>query len=127
MITLSKLYGTKEIWGIPFGYRGFYSTELRMIKLNEDMVQNIHHEGGTIIGSSRGGFDGKMICDAIESYGFNQVYIIGGDGTHRGALEVFKELKRRKARISVVGVSNCFHMCLETITNNIFLGLATDS
>lgn len=104
VFTLSRLYGTKEIWGIPFGYRGFYSTELRMKKLTQEMVQNIHHEGGTIIGSSRGGFNRKMICDAIESYGFNQVYIIGGDGTHRGAFEIFKELKKRKTKVSIVGV-----------------------
>ncbi len=77
-----------------------------MKKLTEEMVQNIHHEGGTILGSSRGGFDGKMICDSIESYGFNQVYIIGGDGTHRGAFEIFKEMRKRKARVSIVGVSN---------------------
>lgn len=104
VITLSKLYGVREIWGVPFGYRGFYSTDMQMIRLTEDMVQYIHHEGGTIIGSSRGGHDTEMICDAIESYEFNQVYIIGGDGTHRGALKIFEELKRRKAKVSVVGV-----------------------
>lgn len=104
VITLSKLYGVREIWGVPFGYRGFYSTDMEMIRLTEEMVQYAHHEGGTIIGSSRGGHDTKMICDAIESFEFNQVFIIGGDGTHRGALKIFEELKLRKAKVSVVGV-----------------------
>ncbi len=105
VITLSRMYGVKKIFGIPFGYRGFYSTDSALIPLDVSKVQYVHHEGGTIIGSSRGGHDTKLICDAIQSYGFNQVYIIGGDGTHRGALKIFQELKRRKARVSVCGVS----------------------
>lgn len=33
-----------------------------------------------------------------------QLYIIGGDGTMRGAVEIFEELKQRKLYISVVGI-----------------------
>lgn len=105
VITLSRMYGVKKIFGIPFGYRGFYCTDSALIPLDVPKVQYVHHEGGTVIGSSRGGHDTKLICDAIESYGFNQVYIIGGDGTHRGALKIFQELQRRNARVSVCGVS----------------------
>ncbi len=105
VMTLKKMYGVKEVWGVPFGYRGFYCTNMEMRLLDERMVQYIHHEGGSILGCSRGGHDTKMICDAIESYGFNQVYIIGGDGTHRGALRIFNEMKKRKAKVVVTGVS----------------------
>lgn len=114
VITLSKLYGVKNIWGVPFGYRGFYSTDMDMIRLTEDNIQYIHHEGGSFIGSSRGGHDTKMICDAIESYDFNQVYIIGGDGTHRGAVKIFEMLKERKAKVSIIGLP-------KTIDNDIAL------
>lgn len=33
-----------------------------------------------------------------------QVYIIGGDGTMRGMVEIFNEIKRRKLNISVAGI-----------------------
>jgi 6-phosphofructokinase 1 len=46
-------------------------------------VAMIHHEGGTILSSSRGGFDLDKIVDQLIKKGINQLYIIGGDGTHR--------------------------------------------
>lgn len=52
-------------------------------------MEDIHHMGGTILGSSRGGHDTLMIVDAIIDFGFNMVFIIGGDGTHRGAIKIF--------------------------------------
>lgn len=114
VMTLKRMYGVKEVWGIPFGYRGFYSAELELVKLDPQNVQYIHHEGGSLLGSSRGGHDTKLISDAIESYGFNQVYIIGGDGTHRGAFQIAKEMKKRKAKVVIAGVStleplSCMH------------------
>lgn len=51
-------------------------------------VENIHHEGGTILGSSRGGFDMDKIVEFIKSKGIRQLYVIGGDGTHRGAFKI---------------------------------------
>eukprot|EP00177_Eucheuma_denticulatum_P008805 GFKZ01015991.1.p1 GENE.GFKZ01015991.1~~GFKZ01015991.1.p1 ORF type:complete len:598 (+),score=78.33 GFKZ01015991.1:131-1795(+) len=114
VITMSLMYGVKHISGIPYGYRGFYSTQLRIMDLTPDKVQGIHHEGGSILGSSRGGHDTKRICDSIMSMGYNQIYIIGGDGTHRGAVKIFEELKKRKYMASVVGVP-------KTIDNDIAL------
>lgn len=47
-------------------------------------------EGGTSIGSSRGGFELEKIVDEIEKRGVNQVYILGGDGTHKGIFKIYK-------------------------------------
>lgn len=104
VITLKQMYHVPTVYGIPFGYRGFYSTKLSMKELTEESVSAIHHEGGTIIGSSRGGHDLKRICDSIITFGFNQIYIIGGDGTHRGALRIFEELRLRQYCASVIGI-----------------------
>lgn len=68
------------------------------------MVQDIQLQGGTILGSSRGGFKGKEIVEALIAKGINQVYLIGGDGTHRGILELSKEIESRKLKIAVVGL-----------------------
>lgn len=114
VITLEQIYRVRSISGIPFGYRGFYSTHMEIINLNSDKVQSIHHEGGSILGSSRGGHDTQRISDAIVAMGYNQVYIIGGDGTHRGAIKIADELKRRRYMGAVVGIP-------KTIDNDIAL------
>ena len=68
------------------------------------MVKNIHKFGGTILGSSRGGFNKDKILDEIEKKGINQVYIIGGDGTHRGINELINRACERRMVVSFVGI-----------------------
>ncbi|XP_028764807.1 ATP-dependent 6-phosphofructokinase 2 [Neltuma alba] len=99
---LWHLYGVREIFGIVAGYRGFYSMEPRL--LNPKLVHDWHKKGGTVLETSRGGFDLEKIVDAIEKRGFNQVYIIGGDGTMRGAVKIYNEIKRRKLKVAVAGI-----------------------
>ena len=65
-ITLEE-YGVDDIKGIRYGFRGFFEQEgeLRQpIKLTSDLVETIHLEGGSILGSSRGGSDTSDIVDA---------------------------------------------------------------
>lgn len=64
--------------------RGFYSEPL--LPLNPDTVGKVHLEGGTFLGSSRGGFELEKILECFQLNKLNQVYVIGGDGTHRGAM-----------------------------------------
>ena len=75
---------------------GFYSGEEYWIKLYEKYVRELQYHGGTILGSSRGGFDADKIIQALVSKGINQVFVIGGDGTHRGIAVLAEELKKRK-------------------------------
>ncbi|KAL2245052.1 UNVERIFIED_CONTAM: ATP-dependent 6-phosphofructokinase 2 [Sesamum indicum] len=102
VVGLWELYGVREIFGVRAGYRGFYSSE--PVELNPKSVHGWHRNGGTVLETSRGGFDLEKIVNAIENRGFNQVYIIGGDGTMRGMLEIFNEIKRRKLNIVVAGI-----------------------
>ena len=46
--------------------------------------------GGTFLGSSRGGFNLDKIMIYLEKKVIRQLYIIGGDGTHRGAYSIHK-------------------------------------
>ncbi|GAB2246559.1 hypothetical protein Droror1_Dr00002052 [Drosera rotundifolia] len=50
------------------------------------------------------GFDLEKIVDAIQTHGFNQVYIIGGDGTMRGAVKIFEGISRRKLNIAIARI-----------------------
>ncbi|KAL6197758.1 hypothetical protein ACLB2K_033363 [Fragaria x ananassa] len=102
VLALWDLYGVRQIFGIKAGYRGFYS--MNPIQLDPKLVHNWHKNGGTVLETSRGGFDLHKIVDAIQNRGYNQVYIIGGDGTMRGAVEIFHEICRRKLKIGVTGI-----------------------
>ncbi len=66
VMSLYYNYEAKEIWGVKWGYKGFYSGEDCWMKLEPKIVKNIHKLGGTILGSSRGGFDADKILDALE-------------------------------------------------------------
>lgn len=99
---LSHMYGVNKILGIEGGYKGFYARNT--IQLTDKFVNDIHKRGGTILGTSRGGHDTVKIVDSIEDRGINQVYIIGGDGTQKGASVIFEEITRRGLKVAVVGI-----------------------
>ena len=85
---LNNMYGVRNILGIQGGYKGFYSKNT--ITLTPKVVNDIHKRGGTILGTSRGGHDTTKIVDSIQDRGINQVYIIGGDGSQKGAAVIFE-------------------------------------
>lgn len=99
---LHYMYGVSRVMGIDGGYRGFYSKNT--IPLTPKVVNDIHKRGGTILGTSRGGHVTKKIVDSIQDRGINQVYIIGGDGTQRGAAVIFEEIRRRGLNVAVAGI-----------------------
>ncbi|KAL6006039.1 ATP-dependent 6-phosphofructokinase 3 [Asimina triloba] len=114
---LNYMYGVNRILGIELsvsitsmfrecswqgGFRGFYARNT--VNLTPKFVNDIHKRGGTILGTSRGGHDTSKIVDSIQDRGINQVYIIGGDGTQKGASAIFEEIKRRGLKVVVAGI-----------------------
>ncbi|XP_022897562.1 ATP-dependent 6-phosphofructokinase 6-like [Olea europaea var. sylvestris] len=99
---LHHMYDVTRVLGIVGGYRGFYSKNT--ISLTPKFVNDIHKRGGTILGTSRGGHDTKKIVDSIQDRGINQVYILGGDGTQKGAAVIFEEIRRRGLKVAVAGI-----------------------
>ncbi|KAJ4750213.1 ATP-dependent 6-phosphofructokinase [Rhynchospora pubera] len=110
---LYDMYGVKTILGIEGGYRGFYARNT--INLTRKTVSDIHKRGGTVLGTSRGGHDTTKIVDSIQDRGINQVYIIGGDGTQKGASVIFEEVQRRGLKVAVVGVPKTIDNDIEVI------------
>ncbi|KAF6149928.1 hypothetical protein GIB67_008649, partial [Kingdonia uniflora] len=99
---LNYMYGVDDVLGIEGGYRGFYSRNT--ITLTPKSVNDIHKRGGTFLRTSRGGHDTKRIVGSIQDRGINQVYIIGGDGTQKGASVIYKEVEKRGLQVSVAGI-----------------------
>ncbi|KAG0623473.1 hypothetical protein M758_3G177000 [Ceratodon purpureus] len=107
-------YGVTNIRGISNGYRGFFEEDLHDIPLNRKIVQNIHLEGGSVLGVSRGGARTTDIVDSIEKKNINMLFVLGGNGTHAGALAIHNECHERGMKVVVVGVP-------KTIDNDILL------
>ncbi|VFQ82638.1 unnamed protein product [Cuscuta campestris] len=99
---LHNMYGVNKVLGIELGFKGFYSRNT--VTLTPKDVNDIHKRGGTILGTSRGGYVTSKIVDSIQDRGINQVYIIGGDGTQKGASVIFEEIRKRGLKVSVVGI-----------------------
>ncbi|CAL9773227.1 unnamed protein product [Musa acuminata subsp. burmannicoides] len=99
---LYGMYGVRKVLGIEGGYKGFYSSNTT--DLTQKSVNDIHKRGGTILCTSRGGQDTLKIVDSVEDRGINQVYIIGGDGTQKGASVIFEEIQRCGLKVAVAGI-----------------------
>jgi len=99
------VYGVREILGIQYGFEGLDPAfGHKPIGLTPDGVMNIATFGGSILGSSRGKRDVKVMANRLEALGVNILYVIGGDGSQRGAQAIHEELQQRGSQIAIVGV-----------------------
>jgi 6-phosphofructokinase 1 len=108
-MSLKFSYEAEKVFGIRWGYKGFYTNNFEhWFELTPSSVSDIHKFGGTILGSSRGGFsgdeDGLKILKALKKRRINQVYIIGGDGTHRGIYKLTQLAIEQGINITFAGV-----------------------
>jgi 6-phosphofructokinase 1 len=105
VMELHYLYGVRKIVGFCSGYQGFIAKYGRAVMdLTPQSVAQINEHGGTILGSSRGKQDREEIVDCLERMGINVLFVVGGDGTLRGAHCIAEEVAARGIKISVVGI-----------------------
>ncbi|MBB5870573.1 6-phosphofructokinase 1 [Allocatelliglobosispora scoriae] len=105
VLELTNHYGVKRIFGFRNGYQGFISKYGREVtELSPQSVRGINEYGGTILGTSRGEQDPYEIVDCIEHLSINVLFVIGGDGSMRGALRLAEVVAERGLKIAVVGV-----------------------
>ncbi len=105
VMELHYRYAVRTIFGIRYGYQGFipkYGHEALMLTPQE--VEDIHEKGGSILASSRGPQDVGQIVDCLERMNICLLFTIGGDGTLRGAEEIYREIDRRGLKIAVIGI-----------------------
>lgn len=98
-------YGVTRVLGFRNGYSGLDPTsDEEPIAITSSFVETIHQQGGTILGSSRGPVDVVKAVDNLIARGVNILFTVGGDGTQRGANDLYQEAKRRGHALAVVGV-----------------------
>jgi 6-phosphofructokinase 1 len=91
-------YGVKTVFG--FAYRHGHTP----LELTPEIVGNIHRDGGTILGTSRGPQDISEMVDTLDRMNVRILFTIGGDGTLRGAQAIAEEIGRRDLKICVIGI-----------------------
>ena len=98
-------YCVRQILGLRYGYEGLIaSIGHQPLELNPDVVEDIHQDGGTVLGSSRGPQSVPESVDFLVDNGINMLFTIGGDGTQRGGLDIANEVAQRGLDIAVLGV-----------------------
>jgi 6-phosphofructokinase 1 len=105
VLELTRGYGVEHIVGFRYGYAGLIpGLGPEPIILTPDLVGDIHHEGGTTLGTSRGAQDPQVMVSTLERFGIGVLFVIGGDGTLRGAMKLVEEIARRNLSIGVVAI-----------------------
>lgn len=113
-LTLKEEYCVRKVLGFRYGYEGLSSDRrAEPMELAENEVADIQHEGGTILGTSRGPQDLDDMVDTLLKFKIDMLFVIGGDGTFAGAHQLSGRIVERGLKISVIGVP-------KTIDNDIF-------
>ncbi len=88
------IYNGMTVYGIERGYTGLIRNNIR--EMNKRSVSDIIQRGGTILKTARCPefVEEKymqMAVDNMEAYGIDGLVVIGGDGSFRGALDLYKK------------------------------------
>ena len=127
VLTLKHMYGVDRVLGFRFGYAGLGREPLAPpMMLEPRVVRDIHNEGGTILGTSRGPQEVSTMVDTLERHGVGILFTIGGDGTLRGAQAIAEEVRRRGSAISVVGIPKTIDNDLQWTTRSFGFATAVD-
>ncbi|HEY3493371.1 MAG TPA: 6-phosphofructokinase, partial [Polyangiaceae bacterium] len=105
VLELMQGYGVRQVLGFRYGYAGLVRRNGHgPVRLTPTVVSDIHQQGGTALGTSRGAQDPKEMVDRLEELEIGVLFVIGGDGTFRGASALVDEIARRGLRIGVIGI-----------------------
>ena len=105
VLSLHYHYGVRTVFGFRYGYEGLtYRYGHEPLELTPEAVDDIHQQGGTILGSSRGPQEVSEMADTLEQMNIGLLFTLGGDGTLRGAQAIAEEVGRRGLKIGVIGI-----------------------
>jgi 6-phosphofructokinase 1 len=105
VMTATYSYGVKQIYGFPYGYAGLAGQDgLEPIILTPELVERIHEQGGSLLGSSRGPQEMAQLIKQLQKWDIKILFAIGGDGTLKGAAALSQALKEQNLAISVIGI-----------------------
>jgi len=102
---LYNRYNVTNILGMKYGYEGLSGKfNHGYVELDPEIVDDIHKNGGTVLGSSRGLQNIGDMVDTLEKLNINILFCVGGDGTLQGAHAIYEEIEKRNLKISIAGI-----------------------
>ena len=105
VMALHHRYQVTRTYGFRYGYQGLIPRYgYTPLVLRPEALGGIHAFGGSILGTSRGPQNPAEMVDLLEEMDVDQLYVVGGDGTLRGAAEICEEIARRGLRKSIIGI-----------------------
>ena len=105
VLELYRRYQVTKIYGFRYGYQGLIPRYGYVpIILRPEALAGVHAFGGSILGTSRGKQNTADMVDVLEEMNIDLLFVIGGDGTLRGAADICDEIERRGLKKSVVGI-----------------------
>ena len=120
-------YGVGEVLGFRGGYGGLDpDCGVEPVNITPQFVDSIHQKGGTILGTSRGPVDTGKAVDNLVARGVNILFTVGGDGTQRGANDLYREARKRGHALSVVGVPKTIDNDVEFVSRTFGFFSAVD-
>ncbi|MGH3267017.1 MAG: ATP-dependent 6-phosphofructokinase, partial [Trebonia sp.] len=104
VLELADNYGVTDVVGFRDGFRGLADADASPMRLSREVVADIHNRGGTILGTSRGEKDPALMVQTLVRLGISVLFVIGGDGSLRGAARIASAAERRGVELSVIGL-----------------------
>jgi len=104
-LELHLRYGVEKVYGFKNGYQGLVEKCGRpLLELTPDRVGSINEHGGTMLGTSRGQQDPEEMLDYLIKLGVNVLFVIGGDGSIRGAQKISEAAAQRNVPLAVAAI-----------------------
>ncbi len=124
---LYRSYGVDSVLGIRGGYRGLDPNRGKPpVELTEDIVEDIHKEGGTMLGTSRGPVDMEVAVEFLIRHRINILLTVGGDGTQRGGNALLEKARLRGHALAIVGIPKTIDNDVRYVTRTFGFGTAVD-
>ncbi len=103
VLTLQHHYRVPEILGFRYGFAGVAGKGPEPMRMTSDVVDSIHRQGGSLLGSSRGPQPVDQMLDHLARLGVRVLFCIGGDGTLQGASVLSHAARERGQQLGLVG------------------------
>lgn len=104
-MTLHHTYGVPHIYGFCYGFRGLDPNyALEPLELTHEKVVDLMTHGGTILGTSRGMVEADTMVKTLRKMQIDMLFVVGGDGSQRGAHAIVEAAEKVGYPIAVVGV-----------------------
>jgi 6-phosphofructokinase 1 len=105
VLELCEQYGVPTVLGFRNGFRGLVPPDSEdPVLLTPRTVDGIDRQGGSILGTSRGAQDPDAMLDTLVRHRLDVLFVIGGDGSLRGASAIAAAARARSLTIAVVGI-----------------------